>query len=68
VGTNDDTRLIELESRSMHQEHLLDQLNAALIEQRTLLERLQRELARLKDQVLSGPPGESAHDEKPPHY
>jgi len=61
-------RLVELESRHMHQEHLIDELNSVLIEQRKVVDRLAREVERLKDQVRAGPTAEGGHDEKPPHY
>lgn len=61
-------RLVDLESRHMHQEHLVDQLNSVLIDQREIIDRLQRDLARLKDQVRAGPGDAGGHDEKPPHY
>lgn len=61
-------RLVDLESRHMHQEHLVDELNSVLIDQRKVIDRLEREVARLKEQVRAGPGDEGGHDEKPPHY
>ncbi len=61
-------RLVELESRSMHQERLIDDLNGIVIEQRKQLDRLQRELARLKEQVRNPSADDGQHDETPPHY
>ena len=53
----------------MHQERLLDELNGVLIEQRAMIDRLQGQLDRLKEQMASGgDASEGAHDEKPPHY
>ena len=64
--TAHEERLIDLESRLMHQEKLYEQLNEVVTEQAALVERLQRELARLKEQVLQGPPEDV--DQSPPHY
>ena len=61
-------RLVELESRHMHQEHLIDELNGVLIDQRRIIERLERELAVLQEQMRAGPTADGGHDEKPPHY
>ena len=61
-------RLVELESRHMHQEHLIDELNGVLIEQRHSIERLERDLALLREQLRAGPAADGGHDEKPPHY
>jgi SlyX protein len=56
-------RLIELESRLMHQDALLEQLNAVVVEQQVALDRLQREVALLREQILQGP----AADEEGEH-
>jgi len=61
-------RLVELESRHMHQEHLVDELNQVVIEQRERLERLERELNRLRAEMTSGQAAEDAGDVPPPHY
>ncbi len=61
-----DERLIDLEMRLMHQEKLLEQLDEVVTDQHKLIERLQREIARLKEQVLQGPSEDV--DEPPPHY
>ncbi|MDJ0522047.1 MAG: SlyX family protein [Planctomycetota bacterium] len=59
-------RLIDLESRLMHQEKLYEQLNEVVTEQAALIERLQREINRLKEQILAGPNEDV--NEPPPHY
>ena len=58
-------RLVELESRHMHQEHLIDELNGVLIEQRGIIDRLTRDVERLKEQLRAGPTADGGHDEKP---
>lgn len=58
-------RLIDLESRLLHQEHLLEKLNGVVIEQAAALERLQRLLAQLREQVAEGL---DDVEEPPPHY
>ncbi len=61
-----DERLIDLESRLMHQEKLLEQLNEVVTEQQSMIERLQRELAALREQFSHV--GEEQAEEPPPHY
>ncbi len=65
VRENDD-RQIDFEMRLMHQEKLLEQLNEIVTEQQTQLERLRREVARLKDQLAQG--ASEDVNEPPPHY
>ena len=65
---NLETRLIELESRHMHQEHLLGELNQVVIGQRKQIERLERELQRLRAEMAGGQASEDAGDQPPPHY
>lgn len=62
----DDTRRIdELEIRYTHQERLIEELNAVLIEQGRAIERLIAEVKELRDRA----PGESQPQyERPPHY
>ena len=59
-------RLIDLESRLMHQEKLYEQLNEVVTEQAALIDRLEREISRLKEQILAGPNEDV--NEPPPHY
>ena len=66
--TNLEGRLVELESRSMHQERLIDELNGIVIEQRKQIDRLERKLARLTEQVRNPSGDDGQHDEAPPHY
>ena len=61
-----DEKLIDLEMRLMHQEKLLEQLNEVVTDQHGLIERLRREVARLKEQILQGPTEDV--NERPPHY
>lgn len=65
------SRLDELEIRVAHQDQTIEDLNAAITGQWKLIEKLERELARLTDRVASAedtladaPP---AH-QPPPHY
>ena len=70
-----EARLIDLESRHMHQERLVDELNGIVIEQRRLIDRLAQELKALRGQFEAGTSGidsggvdPGGHDDKPPHY
>ena len=66
-----DARLTELEIKASYTEDLLDQLNATIYRQQEAIDRLQRELARLAQQMpadgASGTP-RNLRDELPPHY
>ncbi len=64
--SKDEERLIELETRLMHQEKLLEQLNEAVTSQHRQIERLSRALARLEEDVLGG--NVEDVNEPPPHY
>jgi len=59
-------RLIDLEMRLMHQEQLIEQLDGVVVRQQGEIEELQREVKRLKEQVLSGRTEDV--NEPPPHY
>jgi len=63
-----ETRLIEIESRHMHQEHLLEELNQVVVAQRETIERLERALQQLRADLARGAPSEGPADEPPPHY
>ena len=68
-GTDDlERRIVELESRSMQQERLIDELNEIVIEQRKVHDRMARDLTRLREQVRSPSSDDGQHDEAPPHY
>ncbi len=59
-------KLIDFEMRLMHQEKLLEQLNEVVIEQQGTIQRLHKEVDRLKEQALAGPNEDV--NEPPPHY
>lgn len=63
-------RLTELEIKAGFAEDLLDTLNATIYRQQQQIERLQREVRELRDQLRSSMPaeGRSLRDEIPPHY
>ena len=61
-------RLVELESRDMHHENLLEKLNAVVIEQQATIERLRREVERLRAQFAQAGESDATADEPPPHY
>jgi SlyX protein len=63
-----DERLVGIEERLAYQQHLLDQLNGVVLQQRGELDRLTRELASLRDLLADMSPGENLPYEKPPHY
>ena len=59
-------RLIGMEERLMHQERLLEDLNEVVTAQADTLERLAREITRLREQLAKGSTPDV--DEPPPHY
>lgn len=63
-------RLAELEIKAGFAEDLLDTLNATIYRQQQQIERLQREMQELREQLRSSMPaeGRSLRDEIPPHY
>ena len=63
-------RLTELEIKASYAEDLLDELNRLVARQQAQIEGLLRELAGLRQQLVSGDAGEfrSLRDELPPHY
>ena len=68
---SDASRLDELEMRVVHQDQTIEELNAAITAQWTLIERLERQVARLAERVAdaeqsAGPA--APVDRPPPHY
>ncbi len=65
-----DDRLNELEIKASFTDDLLDQLNAVIVRQQQQIDRLQRELAEMRQTMPE--PGSatprSLRDELPPHY
>ncbi len=64
-------RIIELETRLAFQEQTIQALNGALVDQQHQIDRLRRELERLRERIgaLGMPNVASASEETPPpHY
>ena len=64
-------RLIEIETKLAHQEHLLASLDDALVQQQAQLTRLEELCANLLQRFRSLPEpadGPAGGDERPPHY
>ena len=64
-------RLDELEMRVVHQDQTIEDLNAAITAQWKLIERLERQVARLAERVADAEQsaGQAAPvDRPPPHY
>lgn len=65
------SRLDELEMRAVHQDQTIEDLNAAITAQWTLIERLERQVTRLAERVADAEQsaGQAAPvDRPPPHY
>jgi SlyX protein len=64
-----DQRLTELEIKASYAEDLLDQLNEIIVRQQAQIERLEREVAALRQQAPAGELAalRSLRDELPPH-
>lgn len=65
-----DERLEVLETKVAYQEQTIDALNEVVTEQRDLVDRMQREIDRMRQTLDTLAPGEvDAEDEPPPpHY
>lgn len=65
-----ETRIDELEAKLVFAEDLLDELNKTVYRQQQQIERLQKEVRELREQVAAAAPAEphSLRDEIPPHY
>jgi SlyX protein len=70
MDNHTEQRLTELEIKSSYAEDLLDQLNAVIVRQQAQIDRLQREVAALRQQLpaADAAPPRSLRDELPPHY
>jgi len=69
--TLDDNRVIEIETKLAHQEHLLTELNDALTDQQAQIGRLERLCQSLIERIkslLDSARADQATDERPPHY
>lgn len=65
-----ETRINELEVKLAFAEDLLEELNKTVYRQQQQIERLQKEMRELREQVAASAPNEqrSLRDEIPPHY
>lgn len=63
---SDNNQIIDLEVRVAYQERLIGQLDEVVRELATRMERVESELAELRDSTDPEPIG--PHDERPPHY
>jgi SlyX protein len=64
-------RITELELRFMHQEQAINDLNDTVCRQELVIERLERELERVREQFMTMSPSINRTDdeeEPPPHY
>ena len=64
-------RLVQIETKLAHQEHLLDALNDVVTKQQDSIMRLEEQQALLVERLRSiseAMPAESAQGERPPHY
>lgn len=61
-------RLVELEVKVAYQEKTLAELNQVVLEQQQQIERLEKRLAMLKQQLTAEGEAPGAPDEPPPHY
>jgi SlyX protein len=64
-------RITELELRFMHQEQTISDLNETVCRQELAIERLERELGRMREQFMTMSPSinrTADEEEPPPHY
>lgn len=66
----DEQRLIDLEIKITHQDVLIEELQQALYEHHSLIEKLQKNVTELKERFEGAMAGEEIgpHNQKPPHY
>lgn len=67
----DESRIIDLEIRYLHQENFLQELNTVVIAQQEAIGRLEKEILDLKRNINSEggvSPTRTLKDDKPPHY
>lgn len=67
----DENRLIDIEIKLSHQEHLLDELNQTVYRQQTRIAQLEATCEALARQLKEAPDNGSERNggnEKPPHY
>ena len=66
-----DERLIELETKISYQDHIIGELNDVVTRQQSQIDRLEKEMKRLRDHMeSSNDSGLARPDEEtpPPHY
>jgi SlyX protein len=66
-----DDRLVDIETKLAHQEHLLDQLNGVITQQQETIMRLEGRYEILTQRLRSlseAMPEATGQDERPPHY
>ena len=63
-------RIIDLETKSAYQEHLIQELNEVIISQQKQIDRLEKSLLHLKAFLRNqdGQPSEPEKEAPPPHY
>jgi len=63
-------RIITLETKSAYQEHLIQELNEVIISQQQQIDMLEKNFARLKDDMRNNEPQQSTAENEapPPHY
>jgi len=63
-------RIIDLETKSAYQEHLIQELNEVIISQQKQIDRLEKSLLHLKDFLRNQEEQPSAPEKEapPPHY
>lgn len=63
-----DQRIDELEMRIAHQDKAISDLNDVITAQWKKIERMERQLQRLDEEVQSLEGGDAPANQKPPHY
>ena len=70
-GEQMEERITDLELRFMHQEKIISDLNEIVCRQELAIERLEREVGRMREQFMSMAPSinrSADEEEPPPHY
>ncbi|MDX8387779.1 MAG: SlyX family protein [Ghiorsea sp.] len=63
-------RIVDLETKSAYQEHLIQELNEVVIKQQNQMDALEKSLLHLKDYIRNNEGQQSAPEQEapPPHY
>ncbi|WEF32162.1 SlyX family protein [Pseudoduganella chitinolytica] len=63
-----DNRLIDIEIKLAHQEHLVESLNERIYEQQQQIDKLENLIAAMAERIRTRDAAQAPINERPPHY